>query len=152
MDHLHLCKFHDYVNHSNISMQETWQAGWNLEKGQDWEACYAHELSAPGCGGEAGRPVLMCGQLLHMWADTQWEALQRTQSILRSGISPASRHCLDFPWPEIPIQRVYEAKGRLYSWGEGNRKKVLCVFERRIALDSGLSSFQANHKIALRKI
>lgn len=54
MDHLHLCKSHDYVNHSNILIQETWQAGWNLEKGQDWEACYAPGPSDPGCGGEAG--------------------------------------------------------------------------------------------------
>lgn len=76
----------------------------------------------------------------------------RTFPGLNSGISLASRHYLAFPWPKIPIERVYEAKGRLSSPGEDNRKNILCVFERMIALHKDIPSLQTNHNVAQRKI
>lgn len=45
-----------------------------------------------------------------------------------------------------------EAKGRLSSPGEDNRKNILCVFERMIALDNDIPSLQTNHNIAQRKV
>lgn len=86
MNHLHLCKLHDYVNYSNISIKEAVRPAGIWRKGRARQSCLWWWTSVGGGSLEwerSSKRVCKDGQTI-CWVDAHKDMLQRTQNAFRT--------------------------------------------------------------------